>query len=100
MNYMDTHPIQTDEVKTYLVHNALSINNIRTSVVVRTNNKMDAVRVVIERNRGMIRSLYDCLTDVFEQEDYDVIDFTQEFNALMMMDQDYYFGEVGEFRQM
>jgi hypothetical protein len=61
---------------------------------------MDAVRVVIERNRGMIRSLYDCLTDVFEQEDYDVIDFTQEFNALMMMDQDYYFGEVGEFRQM
>jgi hypothetical protein len=62
---------------------------------------MDAVRVVIERNRGMIRSLYECLKSGVEQDAYDdVIDFTQEFNELMMLDQDYYFGEVGEFLQM
>lgn len=101
MDYVATNPRLTTNIKTYIIQDPLNPQNVKKSTVVRSDNIMAVVKVLLEKNKGLLQAFYDCLVnDLDEYMENGVLDFDKEFNDFLMLDQDYYFQEVGEFIQL
>ena len=101
MDYIATHPRLTTNINTYIIQDPLTPQNVKKSTVVRTDNIMDVVKfLLLEKNKGLLRSFYECLVndlDAYMEDGNGMLNFEEEFNEFLMLDQDHYFQEVGEF---